>query len=274
MLYQIRQIPRNDHPVFRIFYAEIQRVEVIMGLLLMAVTSGLPVLVKPILNIFVIFIYTSQIMKHPEQKLYDTAFGLSLFTIFYNILEGTISMILGVEDETLSLFGFGADSFIEVISGIGIAAMIIRIRRNPLSPKSKFEINALRITGTSFFLLSAGLLAGVLFNLVRGNKPETTIWGVVISLVSIAVMIWLMRSKNNVGRKIGSDAIIADANCTRVCVYMSLVLLISSLIYELTGFAYADAIGAAGLVYFSISEGKEAFEKARGKECECQAKSK
>jgi hypothetical protein len=50
---------------------------------------------------------------------------------------------------------------------------------------------------------------------------------------------------------------------------MSLVLLVSSLIYELTGFAYADAIGAAGLAYFSISEGREAFEKAKGKGKDC-----
>jgi hypothetical protein len=47
---------------------------------------------------------------------------------------------------------------------------------------------------------------------------------------------------------------------------MSVVLLLSSLIYEITGFAYADLIGAAGLIYFSVSEGKEAFEKAKGKE--------
>jgi divalent metal cation (Fe/Co/Zn/Cd) transporter len=208
-------------------------------------------------------------MIPPEQNLYNTAFRLSLFTIIYNILEGVVSMILGIEDETLSLFGFGADSFIEVISGIGIAAMIIRIRRNPGSSKSKFEINALRITGTSFFLLSAGLMAGIVLNIVNQNKPVTTIWGIIISVASIAVMTWLMRAKKNVGSKLGSDAIIADANCTKVCVYMSVVLLISSLIYELTAFAYADAIGAAGLVYFSISEGKEAFEKAKGKECEC-----
>jgi len=208
-------------------------------------------------------------MISPELNLYNTAFRLSLFTIFYNILEGVVSMILGIEDETLSLFGFGADSFIEVISGIGIAAMIIRIRRNPGSSKSKFETNALRITGTSFFLLSAGLMAGIVLNIVNQNKPVTTIWGIIISVASIAVMIWLMRAKRTVGRKLGSDAIIADANCTKVCVYMSVVLLISSLIYELTAFAYADVIGAAGLVYFSISEGKEAFEKAKGKECEC-----
>jgi len=208
-------------------------------------------------------------MIHTEPKLYKTALQLSLFTIFYNILEGLISMKFGIEDETLSLFGFGADSFIEVISGTGIAAMIIRIRRNPHSPKSKFEVNALRITGTSFFLLSAGLLGGIVLNIIYQHKPETTIWGVVISSISIIVMIWLMRAKKNVGRKLGSDAIIADANCTKVCVYMSLVLLASSLIYEFTGIAYADAIGAAGLVYFSISEGIEAFGKAKGKECEC-----
>ncbi len=208
-------------------------------------------------------------MTYTEQKLYNTAFLLSLFTIFYNILEGIISIIFGIEDETLSLFGFGVDSFIEVISGIGIAGMIIRIKENPRSNKSKFEINALKITGTSFFLLSAGLLAGVVYNIINHVKPETTVWGVIISLVSIAVMIWLLKAKKKVGRELDSDAIIADANCTKVCIYMSLVLLASSLIYELTGFAYADAIGAAGLAYISITEGKEAFEKAKGKECEC-----
>jgi divalent metal cation (Fe/Co/Zn/Cd) transporter len=208
-------------------------------------------------------------MINPEQKLYDKAYHLSLFTIFYNILEGVISMIVGFEDETLSLFGFGADSFIEVMSGIGIAVMITRIRQNPKSPKSKFEITALKITGAAFFLLSVGLISGIIFNIVSRNKPETTLWGIIISLISIVVMIWLMKAKKNVGNKLASDAVIADASCTKVCVYMSLVLLVSSLIYELTGFAYADAIGATGLAYFSITEGKEAFEKAKGKECEC-----
>ena len=208
-------------------------------------------------------------MTTSDQKLYKKAFHLSLFTIFYNILEGLISMILGYEDETLSLLGFGADSFIEVMSGVGIALMIMRIRQNPDSPRSRFEITALRITGSAFFILSAGLILGIVFNIVNHKKPETTLWGIIISLISIAVMVWLMNAKRNVGKKLDSSPIIADANCTKVCVYMSLVLLVSSLIYELTGFAYADAIGAAGLAYFSLSEGKEAFEKAKGKECEC-----
>ena len=205
-------------------------------------------------------------MEH-ETILYKRAYQLSLFTIFYNIIEGIVSMFLGYEDETLTLFGFGVDSFIEVMSGIGIAVMIMRIRLNPNSPKNEFEIRALKITGTAFYLLSAGLLIGSVTNIINGHKPETTLWGIVISLVSIGVMSWLMTAKKRTGKLLNSQPIISDGNCTKICVYMSVVLLISSLIYELTGFVYADAIGAIGLIYFSVSEGKEAFEKAKGKAC-------
>jgi divalent metal cation (Fe/Co/Zn/Cd) transporter len=210
-------------------------------------------------------------MEIRVNRLYKLAYQLSLFTIFYNLIEGIISIMLGYKDETLTLFGFGFDSFIEVMSGIGIAMMLLRIKQSPKGPKSTFEIKALKTTGTAFYLLSAGLFVGIVLNLIHHHKPETTIWGVIISLVSIAVMTWLMNAKKNIGKKLNSEPIIADANCTKICVYMSLVLLASSLVYELTGFVYADIIGAAGIIYFSISEGKEAFEKAKGKECSCES---
>jgi len=204
-----------------------------------------------------------------ENKQYKVALWLAFFTIFYNVIEGIVSIWFGIEDETLTLFGFGADSFIEVMSGIGIAVMIWRIKQNPESPKSTFEIKALKITGSAFYILSVGLLIGIVFNLINHHKPETTIWGVVISLISIAVMVWLMNAKKKVGKQLNSEPILSDSNCTKVCVYMSIVLLVSSLIYEFTGFAYADVIGTAGLIYFSITEGKEAFDKAKGKDCDC-----
>ena len=204
-----------------------------------------------------------------ETKLYKRAYQLSLFTIVYNVIEGIISMVMGYEDQTLTLFGFGVDSFIEVMSGIGIAVMILRISRNPESSKNKFEITALKITGTAFYILSAGLLAGIVLNIINHHKPETTLWGIVVSVISIVVMTWLMKAKKKVGLQLNSQPIISDSNCTKICVYMSIVLLVSSLLYELTGFIYADAIGTLGLIYFSFSEAKEAFEKAKGKECDC-----
>jgi divalent metal cation (Fe/Co/Zn/Cd) transporter len=208
-------------------------------------------------------------MMENEQKLYRKALLLSLFTIFYNIVEGIVSMFFGYQDETLALFGFGVDSFIEVLSGVGIFMMILRIRKNQTMEKSKFEQTALKITGTAFYLLAVGLLVGSVINIITQHKPETTRWGIIISILSILIMFWLMQSKRKVGRELDSEPIIADANCTKVCIYMSVILLLSSLIYEITGFAYADVIGSVGLIYFSISEGKEAFEKSQGKECSC-----
>jgi len=205
-----------------------------------------------------------------KATLYKKALYLSFFTIFYNMAEGLVSIFLGYEDEVLTLFGFGIDSFIEVLSGIGIAVMILRIRQNPETSKSEFEKTALKITGVGFYVLSAGLLTGIIINIITAHKPVTTFWGLIISIISIIVMTWLMLSKRSVGLKLQSEPILSDSSCTRVCIYMSVILLASSLIYELTGFAYADAIGSGGLIFFSISEGREAFEKARGKDCCCQ----
>ncbi|MDP2994706.1 MAG: cation transporter [Anaerolineales bacterium] len=204
------------------------------------------------------------------ERYYRYALWLGFFTVFYNLLEGLVSIFFGVHDEALTLFGFGIDSFIEVMSGIGIVAMVYRIRRNPDTPRSQFERTALRITGTSFYLLAAGLAVTAIFNIVIGHKPETTLPGLIISLVSIAMMWALVSAKRKVGRVLDSAPILADANCTLVCIYMSLVLLAASLIYELTGFGFVDSIGALGLIYFSFNEGKESFEKAKGMECDCE----
>ena len=192
------------------------------------------------------------------------ALWLAFFTIFYNLAEGLISIFFGISDETLTLFGFGVDSFIEVMSGIGILGMVLRIRQNPETPRSQFEKTALRVTGTSFYLLAAGLATTSIYNLFTEHKPETTLPGLIISIISIAVMWALVMGKRKVGRTLNSSPILADANCTMVCIYMSGVLLASSLIYELTGFGFVDSIGALGLIYFSYSEGKESFEKAAG----------
>lgn len=202
-------------------------------------------------------------------KYWQYALWLALFTIFYNFAEGLVSIYFGAQDETLTLFGFGVDSFIEVMSGIGILAMVLRIRQNTDAPRSQFERTALRITGTSFYLLAVGLGATSIYNLFTAHKPTTTLPGLVISLISIAIMWGLVMGKRKVGHTLNSSPILADANCTMVCIYMSFILLVSSLIYQFTGFGFIDSLGALGLIYFSVSEGKEAFEKAAGIEDDC-----
>ncbi|MEJ5352020.1 MAG: cation transporter [Melioribacteraceae bacterium] len=206
-----------------------------------------------------------------RQNLYKYAFILAYITIGYNILEGLVSIFFGLEDETLSLFGFGVDSFVEVISGVGILHMLIRIKNNNSETRDAFENTALKITGTSFYLLTIGLVITAVYNLFTGHKPDTTFWGIVISLISIVAMSFLIFYKMKVGKLLQSDAIIADANCTKTCLYLSIVLLISSAGYEITNIGGLDSIGALAIAWFSYKEGKEAFEKVKtGKNCSCE----
>jgi len=205
-----------------------------------------------------------------KKKLYKYAFLLTYITIFYNIIEGTVSVAFGLEDETLSLLGFGIDSFVEVISGIGILHMLIRIKNNSGETRDSFEKTALKITGTAFYLLTAGLVVTAVYNIIIAHKPETTFWGIVISIISILTMILLIKYKLKVGHSLNSKAIIADANCTKTCLYLSVVLLISSVGYEITGIGGIDSIGAAGIAWFAFKEGKESFEKSTsGNLCGC-----
>lgn len=200
-----------------------------------------------------------------KNKLFSTALFLGIVTIVYNLIEGIISVYFGIKDESLTLFGFGIDSFIEMLSGIGITHMILRIRKYNEVATDKFERTALQITGYSFYLFTVGIILTSIFNLIQNKTPDSSFWGVVISIISIFVMIILLNQKLKVGNKLSSQPIIADANCTKICIYMSVILLLSSAIFELTHFRFTDTLGAFGLAYFSFKEGSECFDKSKGK---------
>lgn len=107
------------------------------------------------------------------------------------------------------------------------------------------------------------ITAGV--NLYQRHQPDSTFWGIIISAISIFTMWILIHFKIKVGKQLDSDAILEDANCTKACLYLSFVLLMASVGFELTGFGGIDSIGAIVIAFFSFREGKESFEKAGGK---------
>ena len=204
-----------------------------------------------------------------RDKLLAQANLLALFTIGYNLVEGVVSMVLGAADETLALFGFGVDSFIEVVSAIGVWHMVRRIRQNGGESRDAFEQRALRITGGAFYVLTVGLVLTSGINLYQQHKPENTFWGIAVSVVSISFMWFLIHHKTRVGRALNSSAILADAACSKACVYLSVVLLLASAGFQLTGIGSLDAIGALLIAWLTFKEGREAFDKARGLSCSC-----
>nr|WKN36992.1 cation transporter [Tunicatimonas sp. TK19036] len=202
-----------------------------------------------------------------NQRWLQIAFWLSMITIFYNALEGIVSTYFGLHDDTLALFGFGIDSFVEVLSGIGIAHMVYRMQANPQTKRDQFEKQALQLTGFSFYFLAVGMVVTSALTIWAGEQPRTTMVGIIVALVSILSMFFLVKYKLKVGRAINSQPIISDAQCTKTCLYLSVLLLVSSGLYEFFRIPYVDAVGALGIAWFAFKEGREAFEKAKGKEC-------
>ena len=204
-----------------------------------------------------------------SSKWLTTALWLSVITVVYNIIEGLVSVYFGSADDTLVLLGFGVDSFVEVISGIGILHMVLRMQRSEIKDFDKFERLALRITGIAFIVLAIGLVAGSILNIVNKTKPETTFAGIIIAIISILSMYFLMNYKLKTGKALNSEAIIADAHCTKTCLYLSFILLASSLLYEFFKISYIDIIGSLGIAWYAFSEGRESLEKARKNKLSC-----
>jgi divalent metal cation (Fe/Co/Zn/Cd) transporter len=143
------------------------------------------------------------------------------------------------------------------------------MKRNIEIDRDNFEKQALKITGFSFYLLTAGLVFGAIVNVIEKINPSTTIPGFIISIISISTMYFLMNAKMKVGAELKSDAIIADAKCTKTCLQLSIILLAASILYQVFHILYIDTLGTAGIAYLSFKEGKESFEKAKTGRIDC-----
>ncbi|MEK7389873.1 MAG: cation transporter [Elusimicrobiota bacterium] len=187
---------------------------------------------------------------------------LAFFTVAYNLIEGLVSVIFGVREESVALAGFGIDSFIEVGSAL---VVLWRLRGGQDEDR---EPRALRVIGGLFLLLALLTAIGSGLQLWRRSPPETTVPGVVISLASLSFMVWLWRAKREAGQALGSPTILGDAACSLACIKLSIVLLVGSLVYALFPILWWSDSAAALLLCALIS--REGWEMLRGEgSCGC-----
>jgi divalent metal cation (Fe/Co/Zn/Cd) transporter len=192
---------------------------------------------------------------------------LEYFTIGWNALEGLVAVVAGAIAGSISLVGFGIDSFIEVTSGSVLLwrmSVDAEVHRRELN-----ERRALRIVGVCFLLLAAYIAYESALDLWSRRAPEHSIPGIVLACVSLVVMPVLSRAKRKVGRALGSAAMHADAKQTEFCTYLSAILLAGLLVNTLFGLWWADPVAALIMVPIIAKEGIEGLQ---GKACdECRA---
>jgi divalent metal cation (Fe/Co/Zn/Cd) transporter len=187
---------------------------------------------------------------------------LEYFTIVWNTLEGLIAVAAGALAGSISLVGFGIDSFIEVTSG---ATLLWRISVDAdVERRERNEKLSLRIVGLCFIALAIYVTYEGFADLIRKTAPEHSIPGIALACVSLIVMPILSRAKKSVGNALNSPAMKADARQTDFCVYLSAILLAGLVLNAALGWWWADPIAALIMVPIVAKEG---FDGIKARTC-------
>lgn len=184
---------------------------------------------------------------------------LSFFTVGYNLLEGVAALVIGAASGSSALIGFGLDSFIESISG---SVMIWRFgKQRTHEEEEAVEAKAVKLVGYSFFILGGYVVFDAAKQLLSGDSPEKSLFGVLIAVLSLIVMPSLFLAKNRLGKQMGSHSLVADSKQTLACIMLSLILLIGLGLNYLFGISWADPLAAIIIAVLLFREGRETLTK-------------
>jgi divalent metal cation (Fe/Co/Zn/Cd) transporter len=163
---------------------------------------------------------------------------------------------------SIALVGFGADSVIEVTSGLGL---VWRLRKDSRpADRERAERVSLRIVGACFVALALYVAWDAVTALIQSEAPQHSLVGIGLAAVSLVVMPLLARAKRRVAAEIQSAALTADAKQTELCTYLSAILLGGLLLNALLGWWWADPVAALVMTPIIAREGVSAL---RGKTC-------
>lgn len=198
----------------------------------------------------------------PESRLADVRRGRTLehLTLAWNLVEAVVSILAGLAAGSISLVGFGLDSVIECASAV---VLLWRLRGGE---GERRERTALRLVGVTFLLLAAYVGVDAVHSLVTRERPETSVPGLVIAALSLAVMPLLARAKRRVAARLRSEALRADSRQTDLCAVLSAILLVGLGLNAALGWWWADPLAALAMVPIIVREG---IEGLRGKACGC-----
>ena len=191
------------------------------------------------------------------------ALRLSWLTVLYNIIEGVISLLLGLRAGSAALIGFGLDSFVESFSG-GIMVWRFAGRERSEADEERIERRAVRLVGWTFLILGLYVLYESLSKIFGREAPHPSLGGIILAVVSLIIMPWLARAKRRTGEALGSEALVGDSKETLACAWLSLALLVGLGLNALCGWWWADPAAGLVIVFFLLREG---LEMAWGDEC-------
>jgi divalent metal cation (Fe/Co/Zn/Cd) transporter len=193
-------------------------------------------------------------MRTEVQALRRRATRLAWFTIGWDAIEGVVAVTAGVLAGSIALVGFGIDSSIEVFAA---GVVLWQLKKPEDEDRQRL---ALRLIGITFFALAAYVSYEAIKDLLTQDKPGESLLGILLNVVALSVMVPLARMKREVGQRLGSRVVLADAAETRISNYLSASVLMGLGLNLLFGWWWADPVAALVIAAVAVNEGREAWE--------------
>ena len=188
----------------------------------------------------------------------ERAVRLAWATIVWNVVEAVVAIAAGTAASSIALIGFGLDSTVEVMSAVVIVWQFRGLAEDR-------ERRALKLIAMSFFALAAYVGVQAIIDLLRRSEPQSSRVGIGLAIASLIVMPMLARAKRRNGNAMGSAAVVADSNQTKLCAYLSAILLAGLILNATAGWWWADPLAALAIAALAVNEGREAW---RGESCD------
>ncbi|MEV5551651.1 cation transporter [Streptomyces sp. NPDC052309] len=177
------------------------------------------------------------------------------------MIEAIVAITAGTTASSTALIGFGLDSVIEVSSA---AAVAWQFSAREHAVREAREKTTLRIIAVSFFALAAYVTFDAVRALTGTGEADSSIPGIVIAALSLAIMPFLSYAQRKAGRELGSASAVADSKQTLLCTYLSAVLLVGLVLNATLDWSWADPIAALVIAAIAVKEGRDAWQ---GKGC-------
>jgi divalent metal cation (Fe/Co/Zn/Cd) transporter len=202
----------------------------------------------------------AELSSSPYQK---QIVWLQLITILWMCVEAAIALFTALRAHSVALFGFGADSGIELVSAL---VVFLRFRKVTYVNEKK----AARITGLLLFALAAFIPASSVVAFTNPRfRPEPSYLGIGLLIAAGIFMPWLASQKRSLAAKANSGALKADAVQSSMCAYLAWIALGGLVANAIFKISWADPVAALLLLPIMLREGLEAMQGKSCSDCAC-----
>lgn len=185
---------------------------------------------------------------------------LSWVSLLYMLGEGAVALAAGEAAGSIALVAFGIGSLIEGLASLVIVWRFTGSRINSASAEGRAQ----KIVAIQFFLLVPYIAVEAVQKLVTGEHPAASLVGIVLALISVALMPILGIAKQRISRQLHSRALKGEGAQNILCALQAGVLLVGLAGNAAFGVWWLDPVAALVIAAIALKEGLEAW---RGDDC-------